>query len=73
MGMSAIAARGGGRRGRRARRYSAMAEINMTPFIAVMLVLLIIFMGAATLLATGVPIALPQTKSAALNVDQKPL
>jgi biopolymer transport protein TolR len=73
MGMSAIAARGGGRRGRRGRRYSAMAEINMTPFIDVMLVLLIIFMVAAPLLATGVPIDLPQTKSAALNVDQKPL
>ncbi|MEJ0093348.1 MAG: biopolymer transporter ExbD [Methylocella sp.] len=73
MGMSAISARGGGRRGRRARRYSAMAEINMTPFIDVMLVLLIIFMVAAPLLATGVPIDLPQTKSAALNVDQKPL
>ncbi len=73
MGMSAISARGGGRRGRRARRYSVMAEINMTPFIDVMLVLLIIFMVAAPLLATGVPIDLPQTKSAALNVDQKPL
>jgi biopolymer transport protein TolR len=73
MGMSAISARGGGRRGRRARRYSAMADINMTPFIDVMLVLLIIFMVAAPLLATGVPIDLPQTKSAALNVDQKPL
>jgi biopolymer transport protein TolR len=50
-----------------------MAEINMTPFIDVMLVLLIIFMVAAPLLATGVPIDLPQTKAAALNIDQKPL
>ena len=50
-----------------------MADINMTPFIDVMLVLLIIFMVAAPLLATGVPIDLPQTKAAALNVDQKPL
>jgi biopolymer transport protein TolR len=74
MGMSAMAARGGGRRGRRGgRRYSPMADINMTPFIDVMLVLLIIFMVAAPLLATGVAIDLPQTKSAALNVDQKPL
>jgi len=50
-----------------------MAEINMTPFIDVMLVLLIIFMVAAPLLATGVPIDLPQTKAAALNIEQKPL
>ena len=45
----------------------------MTPFIDVMLVLLIIFMVAAPLLATGVPIDLPQTKAAALNIDQKPI
>jgi biopolymer transport protein TolR len=50
-----------------------MAEINMTPFIDVMLVLLIIFMVAAPLLATGVPIDLPQTKAAGLNIEQKPL
>ena len=50
-----------------------MADINMTPFIDVMLVLLIIFMVAAPLLATGVPIDLPQTKASALNIDQKPL
>ena len=71
-----VAARGGGggrRRGRGQPRYRAMADINMTPFIDVMLVLLIIFMVAAPLLATGVPIDLPQTKAAALNVDQKPL
>ena len=45
----------------------------MTPFIDVMLVLLIIFMVAAPLLATGVPIDLPQTKAAPLNIDQKPI
>jgi biopolymer transport protein TolR len=72
MALSAMAARKGGR-GRRGPRYRAMADINMTPFIDVMLVLLIIFMVAAPLLATGVPIDLPQTKAAALNVDQKPL
>ncbi len=74
MGMSAGA--GGAKGGRRRRgvpRYGAMADINMTPFIDVMLVLLIIFMVAAPLLATGVPIDLPQTKAAALNIDQKPL
>ena len=65
---------GGGGRGRRGQpRYRAMADINMTPFIDVMLVLLIIFMVAAPLLATGVPIDLPQTKAAALNMDQKPI
>lgn len=75
MGMSAGAGgRKGGRRGRRGvPRYAAMAEINMTPFIDVMLVLLIIFMVAAPLLATGVPIDLPHTKASALNIEQKPL
>ena len=75
MGMSAAAggAKGGRRRRRGVPRYGAMAEINMTPFIDVMLVLLIIFMVAAPLLATGVPIDLPQTKAAALNIEQKPL
>ena len=73
MGMSVGAGHKGGRRRRGVPRYAAMAEINMTPFIDVMLVLLIIFMVAAPLLATGVPIDLPQTKAAALNVDQKPL
>jgi biopolymer transport protein TolR len=75
MGMSAATggASGGRRRRRGVPRYGAMAEINMTPFIDVMLVLLIIFMVAAPLLATGVPIDLPQTKAAALNIEQKPL
>ena len=74
MGMSVGAAyKSGGRRKRGVPRYGAMAEINMTPFIDVMLVLLIIFMVAAPLLATGVPIDLPETKAAALNIDQKPL
>jgi biopolymer transport protein TolR len=74
MGMSVSAAgRKSGRRRRGVPRYGAMAEINMTPFIDVMLVLLIIFMVAAPLLATGVPIDLPQTKAAALNIDQKPI
>ncbi len=73
MGMSVGASGKSGRRRRGVPRYGAMAEINMTPFIDVMLVLLIIFMVAAPLLATGVPIDLPQTKAAALNIDQKPL
>ena len=74
MGMNAVAA--GAKSGRRRRgvpRYGAMAEINMTPFIDVMLVLLIIFMVAAPLLATGVAIDLPETKAGPLNIDQKPI
>jgi biopolymer transport protein TolR len=65
--------RKGGRRRRGVPRYGAMADINMTPFIDVMLVLLIIFMVAAPLLATGVAVDLPQTKAGALNIAQKPV
>ncbi len=45
----------------------------MTPFIDVMLVLLLIFMVAAPLIATGVPLDLPQTGAKPINVDQKPV
>src|SRR5215217_3237499 len=61
------------RRRRRGRRGGAINEINMTPFIDVMLVLLIIFMVAAPLMTVGVPLDLPQTKAAQLNVDAKPV
>ena len=54
-------------------RYGAMADINMTPFIDVMLVLLIIFMVAAPLLTNGVAVDLPQATAGALNVEQKPV
>jgi biopolymer transport protein TolR len=60
------------RRRRRARR-GPMNEINMTPFIDVMLVLLIIFMIAAPLMTVGVPLDLPQTRAAPLNVDARPV
>jgi biopolymer transport protein TolR len=73
MGMTMAAGRKGGRRRRGVPRYGAMADINMTPFIDIMLVLLIIFMVAAPLLATGVAIDLPQTKAGPLNIDQKPI
>src|SRR5881227_2843340 len=73
MAWAAAIGRKSGRRRRGVPRYGAMAEINMTPFIDVMLVLLIIFMVAAPLLATGVAVDLPQTKSAPLNIDQKPI
>ena len=75
MGASIQASSGskGGRRRRGRSRYAPMADINMTPFIDVMLVLLIIFMVAAPLLATGVAVDLPQTKAGQLNIDQKPV
>jgi biopolymer transport protein TolR len=73
MGILGIAARKNGRGRRGVPRYRAMAEINMTPFIDVILVLLIIFMVTAPLLATGVAIDLPRTKAAALNIEQKPI
>jgi biopolymer transport protein TolR len=64
---------GGGRRGRLRRRHQPMAEINVTPFVDVMLVLLIIFMVAAPLLTVGVPIDLPETRASALQSDSEPL
>jgi biopolymer transport protein TolR len=73
MGMTIATGRKGGRRRRGVPRYGAMADINMTPFIDIMLVLLIIFMVAAPLLATGVAVDLPQTKAGPLNINQKPI
>jgi biopolymer transport protein TolR len=63
---------GGGRRGRRhGGRARPMAEINVTPFVDVMLVLLIIFMVAAPLMVVGVPIKLPETAANALPTEQQ--
>ncbi|SEN61296.1 Cell division and transport-associated protein TolR [Pseudorhodobacter antarcticus] len=62
---------GGGRRGRRRGKSAAMAEINVTPFVDVMLVLLIIFMVAAPMLTVGVPIQLPETAASALPSEQE--
>ena len=62
---------GGGRRGRR--RVAPMAEINVTPMVDVMLVLLIIFMVSAPLLTVGVPLDLPQTRAKSLEQDKTPL
>ena len=73
IGGSSAAQGGSSRRRRGGKRHAPMAEINMTPFIDVMLVLLIIFMVAAPLLAVGVPIDLPKTAAGPINVDQKPL
>ena len=60
---------GSNRRGRRA----PMAEINVTPFVDVMLVLLIIFMVTAPLLVAGVPVDLPESKAKALDQEAKPV
>src|SRR5450432_384493 len=64
-----IQARTGRGRGRR----RPMAEINVTPFVDVMLVLLIVFMVTAPLLTVGVPVDLPKTKARALGQDREPL
>ena len=60
---------GSNRRGRR----QPMAEINVTPMVDVMLVLLIIFMVTAPLLASGVQVDVPQSKAAPLQQDQPPI
>ena len=76
MGMSAGGSGGGsgGRRGRGGRRRGgAISEINVTPLVDVMLVLLIIFMVAAPMMTVGVPIDLPQTSANALNSDTQPI
>lgn len=57
----------------RDRRRRAMAEINVTPFVDVMLVLLIVFMVTAPMLTVGVPVDLPKTKAQALGQDREPL
>ncbi|HKD46580.1 MAG TPA: protein TolR [Rhizomicrobium sp.] len=59
-------------RGRRNRR-RPLAEINVTPFVDVMLVLLIVFMVTAPLLTVGVPVDLPKTRAPALGQDKEPL
>ncbi|MBS1300853.1 ExbD/TolR family protein [Loktanella sp. SALINAS62] len=67
-------AQGGSGRGRRRSRAVPMAEINITPFVDVMLVLLIIFMVAAPLMTVGVPVDLPGTAANALpSDDEEPL
>ncbi len=63
------ARRGGERRG----RYRPMSEINVTPFVDVMLVLLIVFMVTAPLLTVGVPVDLPEAKAKALSQPEEPL
>jgi biopolymer transport protein TolR len=63
-----------GRRGRRRRQaYTPMSQINVTPFVDVMLVLLIVFMVTAPLLTVGVPVDLPKSKAQAINEPVEPL
>ena len=60
-------------RDRRQGRYRPLAEINVTPLVDVMLVLLIVFMVAAPLMTSGVPVDLPKTSAAPLSQDADPL
>jgi biopolymer transport protein TolR len=69
MGASIKGGQNGGRR--RRTRHMPMSEINVTPFVDVMLVLLIIFMVAAPLLTAGVPLDLPQAKGRPIEAQQK--
>ena len=74
MGMASLG--GGGyqkRRGRGRRRNSLISDINVTPFVDVMLVLLIIFMVAAPLMSVGVPVDLPETQAKEMNAQTEPI
>jgi biopolymer transport protein TolR len=75
MGASAGGGTGGytRRSSRRRSSFSAMSEINVTPLVDVMLVLLIVFMVAAPLMTVGVPIELPQTRAKPLQGDTEPI
>jgi biopolymer transport protein TolR len=64
---------GGGKRGRRSARRSRLSEINVTPFVDVMLVLLIVFMVTAPLLTAGVEVDLPRTDAKQLPSETAPL
>src|ERR1700739_916082 len=70
-GTNGASAQAAGRRQRR--RRGVMSEINVTPMVDVMLVLLIIFMVSAPLLTVGVPIDLPQSQATSLDQDKEPL
>lgn len=60
-------------RGRGRARNGAISDINVTPFVDVMLVLLIVFMVAAPLMTMGVPVDLPQTAAQAMPLERKPI
>jgi biopolymer transport protein TolR len=71
MAANVVSATPTGKRGRR--RKAVLSEINVTPFVDVMLVLLIVFMVSAPLLTVGVPLDLPQSQAKALEQDRQPL
>ncbi len=71
MGSEFLSRTGGG--GRRRGRYKLLAEINVTPFVDVMLVLLIVFMITAPLLTVGVPVDLPKTRAKSIAESVEPL
>jgi biopolymer transport protein TolR len=73
MGASLNTGAGGGGRRRGSRKHTPMSEINVTPFVDVMLVLLIIFMVTAPLLTVGVPIELPEAKGQQLQSNKEPV
>jgi biopolymer transport protein TolR len=64
---------GGGRHKHRRRRAQPMSEINVTPFVDVMLVLLIVFMVTAPLLSAGVPVDLPEAQANPLALEKEPV
>jgi biopolymer transport protein TolR len=70
--MGAPLSSGGSGRDRR-RRYRPMSDINVTPFVDVMLVLLVVFMVTAPLLTVAVPVDLPKTEARSINQDKEPL
>ena len=72
MAATPISSRGGFRR-RHKSRVKPMSEINVTPFVDVMLVLLIVFMVSAPLLTAGVPVDLPQAQAKPLTIDKPPI
>ena len=71
MGSEFLSRTGGG--GRRRGSYKPLSEINVTPFVDVMLVLLIVFMITAPLLTVGVPVDLPKTKAKSIAESEEPL
>lgn len=72
MGMQISSGGGGHRRGRRS-AYRPMADINVTPMVDVMLVLLVVFMSTAPLMTVAVPVDLPKTQAKSLPQDKEPL
>ena len=73
MAMGGAAGGGGRGRGRRRARKQPLSEINVTPLVDVMLVLLIIFMVSAPLLTVGVPLELPKTEAGAVDASDEPV